>query len=184
LLQRFTLRIRSSRLPLLQRSSYLLTHQPRWPQYQLYWLDDVYSDYFFHTIILHSASPTPIPSETIDYLFLQGAQSIILCGDITTSVSHLSLFTTATKVVSSPGPYLAVQSSDQITLHPIYRLEVDRYRTFVSGIYPSGDNYEVLGRVSKKFGDVLVPIPSRLYTLYSGKPLAGLRMAVKGEFTK
>lgn len=63
----------------------------------------------------------------------------------------------------------------------MYKLEVDRYRTFVSGIYTKGDGYEVLGRVTTEFGDPWVPVPSRLYTLYSGKPLAGQRMGVKGE---
>lgn len=143
--------------------------------------DDVYSTAFLSTVILHSPSPVTIPAETTDYLLSKGAKTIILKGKLTAVSSSSAIKYTSASGAPAPRPYLAVKGESGISLYPVYRLEVDRFRTFVSGVYAKGDGYEVLGRVTTEFGDPWVPVPSRLYTMYSGKPLAGQRIAVKGE---
>jgi hypothetical protein len=68
----------------------------------------------------------------------------------------------------------------------VYRLYPDQYRTFISGLYPSGDNsgrYETLEKLSTD-GEMLIPVPSRLYTQgwnAAASALPGKRIAIKGE---
>jgi hypothetical protein len=86
------------------------------------------------------------------------------------------------------GPYLGLNAPNGHgwRLFPVYRLYPDRYRTFISGLYPSGDNsgrYETLEKLSTD-GEMLIPVPSRLYTQgwnAAASALPGKRIAIKGE---
>ncbi|KAI9637823.1 amidase signature domain-containing protein [Dioszegia hungarica] len=141
--------------------------------------DDVYTASFLSTVILHSPTSLSIPADTISYLLGKGAETIILKGKLSTASSSSAVKYTSTTGAPAPGPYLAVKAEAGISLYPVYKLEVDPYRTFTAGVYARGDGHEALGRVTTESGDPWVPVPSRLYTLYSGKPLAGQRLAVK-----
>lgn len=143
--------------------------------------DEVYTDFFLSTVILHSASPVDVPSDTVDFLLSKGAQTIVLKGQLSSSSSNPAVKYTKATGVPAPGPYIVVKGADGVSLYPVYRLQVDIYRTFTAGVYLKGDAHEAFSRVTTEFGDPYIPIPSRLYTAYSGLPLAGQRMAVKGE---
>lgn len=114
----------------------------------------------------------------------KGAKTIILKGKLTSASSNPAVKYTEATGAPPPGPYLAVKGPEGIALHPVYGLQVDRYRTTTAGVYEKGDGYEAFGRVTTEFGDNYVPIPSRLYTAYSGLPLAGQRMMIKGGFQR
>ena len=144
-----------------------------------YLKDDVYTDAFLATAILHSASVVDVPIATVDFLRSKGAQTIVLKGKLTSTGNAGVKFTEADGA-PAPGPYLALKVETGIELYPVYRLTVDRYRTFVAGVYAKGDGFEVLGKVTSQFGDPIIPVPSRLYRINSDAPLAGHRIAVKG----
>ncbi|KAI5253398.1 hypothetical protein E4T42_02866 [Aureobasidium subglaciale] len=79
-----------------------------------------------------------------------------------------------------PGPYLATVDKTDLSIASVYRLYPDVYRTFMNGVYRYNPGKHVeLGMVEPETGFVLVPIPSRLYSLYDPRPLAGERVGVK-----
>ncbi|KAH8929379.1 amidase signature enzyme [Atractiella rhizophila] len=83
------------------------------------------------------------------------------------------------------GPYI-LHTNRQHTLafHPVFRLYVDSYRTFLSGSFslslPTSQSvYHPYTQNSALFFDPVIPVPSRLYYLKDKRPLAGKRIAVK-----
>ena len=91
------------------------------------------------------------------------------------------------------GPYLTKVCHDQaeIDLWPVYRLYSDVFRTFLFGTYRVPKNEEDLERgfTYKTFrhlddrGYLLIPVPSRLYTLRLDNGVSGQRIGVKGELS-
>ncbi|WWC61747.1 uncharacterized protein I303_104332 [Kwoniella dejecticola CBS 10117] len=89
------------------------------------------------------------------------------------------------------GPYLVKyhqnnqnQKQGQLELYPVFRLYPDIYKTFVNGIYPINDGfatYKTLNKVDQ-YGNLLIPVPSRLRREKGNQPSAGERVAVKDVY--
>ncbi|KAF7540860.1 hypothetical protein G7054_g1091 [Neopestalotiopsis clavispora] len=78
-----------------------------------------------------------------------------------------------------PGPVLVSANGSSIHVSKVFRLYTDTYRTFVDGIYASNGKYKPLGFFDPSWSYPLVPVPSRLYSKFDPRPLAGQRVGVK-----
>lgn len=147
--------------------------------------DDVLTEDFLSTLLMVSSGGSlSLSPDVTSYLTSKGVKTIILGGGISVETTSGP----SVKYADSPsakdiaGPYIAMTEGSTTTLYPVYKLEVDRYRTFVHGVYPLNGSFATFDKVTSEFGDPYIPIPSRLYSDDSDGPLAGQRMAIKGEF--
>ncbi|OCF74761.1 hypothetical protein I204_05143 [Kwoniella mangroviensis CBS 8886] len=158
--------------------------------------DDVLTQSFFNTVLLHPedrSTKFDIDISALVYLMREMDAKILILDESLkinlpspgTVLPSLSVHTVPSGCLSdkTAGPYLARSQlfGNEIDLFPVYRLYADYYRTFVSGVYPLNDGlgtYRVLGKVDE-FGNQMIPVPSRLYTIDSEKSLAGERVGVK-----
>ncbi|KAK5944856.1 hypothetical protein PMZ80_002058 [Knufia obscura] len=130
--------------------------------------DDVFSESFLHGTFISStcAGTAQLGADASSYL--SGINSTLLDHGLPSTVE--------------PGPYLASIASDgSISLSKVYRLYQDRYRDFVFGTYPAPEvgTYQALPNLLTEFQDLLIPVPSRIYSWSDPRPLAGVRVAVK-----
>lgn len=136
--------------------------------------NDVFSVDFLGTVLLSTTLPVEVSESEIDRLASAGADFIILGEGVHAPSSALPTSEAAIGPLS--GPFLVIDGC----INAVYKLEVDRYRTFTFGAYPVEDGkFAAFDRVTTEIGDSWIPVPSRLYS--APGPLSGLRMAVKGE---
>ncbi|TID19091.1 amidase family protein [Venturia nashicola] len=153
-------------------------------------LDDVYNDDFHEAIFLFSSARTAhLDKSAASFLTSLNLSHVVLSLSIARSDHRLPgsvSFTTAPTIASlPPGPYVATISSAVFSLSSVYRLYPDTYRDFLFGSYDSGDGqgtYKALGTFLPKFWDPMIPVPSRVYSLYDTRALAGERVAIKDLF--
>lgn len=81
----------------------------------------------------------------------------------------------------NPGPYLLSLTPSSITIRETYRLYRDSLEAFLFGNtpVPKSSAYSAVNLFLGKYQDAWIPVPSRLYSLKDGRPLAGLRVALK-----
>jgi len=84
------------------------------------------------------------------------------------------------------GPYFSRSLGNSLDLLPVYRLYPDDYRTFLFGIYPLNDQSGRYGTLRRYdiHGNLLIPVPSRLYIRAGELGIRGQRIAVKGESSR
>lgn len=137
-------------------------------------LDDVFSEAFLYGIILTSNCTNALSVEAGLATYFANMNSTLLA---VLNSAPPNPFSTI-----DPGPYLADIGEDgRISISKVYRLYQDRYRDFLYGTYPSTEIgiYQALPSFISFYEDPLIPVPSRIYSLFDTRPLAGLRIAVK-----
>lgn len=153
-------------------------------------IDDVYSDDFQAVILLFSSAKTAhLDQSAASFLTSLKPSHLVLSSSILRSNQGLPgsvSFVTAPTIASlPPGPYVATFNSAGFSLSSVYRLYPDTYRDFLFGSYDSGDGlgtHKALGSFQPKFWDPMIPVPSRIYSLYDTRALAGERVAIKDLF--
>ncbi|OIW31913.1 amidase signature enzyme [Coniochaeta ligniaria NRRL 30616] len=80
-----------------------------------------------------------------------------------------------------PGPYTFSIGPAGVTIRQTYALHRDRLEAFVFGTtpVPGLSAYAQVDLVVSSYQDAWIPVPSRLYSLGDGRPLAGVRVALK-----
>lgn len=160
--------------------------------------DDVISPSWMQTIVLHTAASEPPAHITADatlraVLDEYDIRRVLLPEDVRLSSSswlhgiHIDSLATYDASADLNGPYIASATDDgRMDVFPVYRLYPDTYRTFVYGMYKPVDQWAKTAGVRYKtfrkmdrLGNLLVPIPSRMYGSGTGA-LAGKRIGVKG----
>ena len=79
------------------------------------------------------------------------------------------------------GPYYIAIDSKCIEVREAYRLYPDELQAFTQGItkIPGSTAYSAASIYDPVTESIMIPVPSRLYSLEDTRPLAGLRVAVK-----
>ncbi|ETS87127.1 hypothetical protein PFICI_00955 [Pestalotiopsis fici W106-1] len=129
--------------------------------------DDVLTDGFSAMILMESSLSFRMDNSAETYISSIDAQLLFVPTD---SDSPGSLV---------PGPVLVVADGSLIHVSKVFRLYQDIYRDFVDGIYISNGTFKPLGFFDPAWSNPLVPVPSRLYSKFDPRPLAGQRVGVK-----
>jgi Asp-tRNA(Asn)/Glu-tRNA(Gln) amidotransferase A subunit family amidase len=143
-------------------------------------MDDVISEAFLQAVYISSTCDgASLDDSAMSYLNSMGAATVFL----SPTCSSTGQITVSGLDELEPGPYIASQSVDgTASFSLVYRLYVDRYRTFIFGAYPdvqSPGSYKPFPVNIAAYQDPLIPVPSRLYSLSSDLPFAGLRVSIK-----
>ncbi|KAE8349880.1 amidase family protein [Aspergillus coremiiformis] len=149
--------------------------------------DDVFAKAFLNSVYLTSSvTNASLDANAFTYLESAGVETTYLDsnrfkshGGGSRSAQHDSGTTLA------PGPYTATISRDTVSLLDTYRLYPDKYRDFITGIYPSNDgtdSFTALESMSSRLWSPMIPVPSRIHSWGDPRPLAGQRVAVKDLF--
>jgi hypothetical protein len=79
------------------------------------------------------------------------------------------------------GPYFAKRSRYSLAIREGYLRQHDKYLAFTQAVTPIHNStaFEAVELYEPRTNEVLVPVPSRLYSIGDTRPLVGLRMAVK-----
>lgn len=146
-------------------------------------LDDVWSPAFLDGVIIQAAAGSVLSSDGLAWLEGQGTRYLLpspglkilgrsTCGIFVFSGREYNLAT---------GPYLAQRRGQSLVIREAYFMKHDKYLAFTQGVTPvyNSTAFEPVEIYEPKSNEVLVPVPSRLYSLGDTRPLAGLRMAVK-----
>lgn len=153
-------------------------------------VDDVYTDDFLGALfIISSAKNANLATSATSFLASFNLGHLILSSSfmkMSRDKSGLVSFVgTPTVQMLPPGPYAATISSSGLSLSSVYRLYPDSYRNFLFGAFDSNDgqgSYKALSTSLPKFWDPMIPVPSRIYSLFDARPLAGERVAIKDLF--
>ncbi|PLB51479.1 amidase signature enzyme [Aspergillus steynii IBT 23096] len=149
--------------------------------------DDVISHGFLANIYLSSSFPhSSLDQTAIEYLANRAVDTVFIDSIIFDPVpsGFVSICDTSDRPLPS-GPYTAIISDDSITLLTTYRLYIDSFRSFITGMYPSNDGvgtFFPLQSMSSRLWGPIIPVPSRIYSWADQRPLAGVRVAVKDLF--
>ena len=146
--------------------------------------DDVYTTDFLRGMILSTTASIARLDESAEN-FLDAMDLDVLV--VQDNISRQGRANLATHVVASlpPGPYIATRNSGgSLSISTVHRLYEDTYRDFLYGAYlhPETGSYKALAADSPPFSYPAIPVPSRLYSLYDSRPLAGYRVAIKDLF--
>jgi hypothetical protein len=153
-------------------------------------IDDVFTEDFLEAVfVISSVSNAQLDTSAMSFFTSMNLSHLVLSssfaqtsGDASVSVSFIEAPTVDSL---PPGPYAATVSLSGISLSSVYRLYPDSYRTFLFGAFESNDregNYKALGAFLPKFWDPMIPVPSRIYSMYDSRPFAGERVAIKDLF--
>lgn len=153
-------------------------------------LDDVYNNDFHEAIFLFSsAKAAHLDKSAVAFLTSLNSSHVVLDSSISTSDQRIpgevSFVKAPTTASLPPGPYAATISSAGFSLSSVYRLYPDTYRDFLFGSFDSNDGqgtHKALGAFLPKLWDPMIPVPSRIYSLYDTRALAGERVAIKDLF--
>lgn len=153
-------------------------------------LDDVFNDDFQEAVFLLSSARTArLDQSATTFLTSLNLSHLVLSKSITRSNQHLpgsvSFIDTPTTAMLPPGPYVATITSSGFSLSSVYRLYPDTYRDFLFGSFDSNDGqgtHKALGAFLPKLWHPMIPVPSRIYSLYDTRALAGERVAIKDLF--
>jgi hypothetical protein len=164
-------------------------------------LDDVVSSSWLDTIVLQTALGMRKPEHlAVDRAFrmlldryhvrrILLAENVRLSGSSWLNGIHIDTVRPHDASVDLSGPYIARGTEDGgLDVYPVYRLYPDTYRTFVYGMYKPVDQWAktegVRYRTFRKMdrmGNLLIPVPSRMYGVAADGALAGRRIGVKGK---
>lgn len=139
--------------------------------------DDVMSETFLQALYISSGcdGPATMDSAVPDHLTSTGTKLVLISSKIACNgASVVEGLDTL-----EPGPYIANTLDNVASFSMVYRLYVDRYRTFVFGAYESAGSFNPFPVNVAKYQDPLIPVPSRIYSWSDGRPFAGFRIAVK-----
>jgi hypothetical protein len=153
-------------------------------------IDDVFTEDFLSAVFIVSlVSNAKLDSSAMSFLTSMNSSYMMLSSSFAQANTNESLpvsFNKAPTVDSlPPGPYAATISSSGVSLSSVYRLYPDSYRDLLCGSFESNDgqgNYKTLGAFLPKFWDPMIPVPSRIYSMYDSRPFAGQRIAIKDSF--
>ncbi|KIV95743.1 hypothetical protein PV10_03359 [Exophiala mesophila] len=146
-------------------------------------LDDVWSPRFLEMIILQALPGSQVESSAMDWFAEQGVKYLSVPTDILITNSTLELFTLlpSTDTNLETGPYFSTLSDGCIHARRAYLLYDDNLQAFTQAIAPAqhSGTYSSVSLYNGRYRNLLVPVPSRLYSIDDPRPLAGLRVAVK-----
>lgn len=139
--------------------------------------DDVISESFLQALYISSScdGPASMDSAVLDHLTSTGTKLILISSKI--SCNGASVVEGLENL--EPGPYIASITDEVASFSMVYRLYVDRYRTFVFGAYESAGSFKPFPVNVAKYQDPLIPVPSRIYSWSDDRPFAGFRIAIK-----
>ncbi|RSL90959.1 hypothetical protein BHE90_001933 [Fusarium euwallaceae] len=150
--------------------------------------DDVWTPAFLETVALKAPSDAILTLDGYDWLLSHKIEHLLLPNGLQTH-AYLSNNLTIVPDVSldglQAGPYIVSNNGSHITTHEVYRLFEDKYQAFTQGIIPvpgSNGSFRSLSLYDSTSLNLLIPVPSRLYSLGDKRPLAGLRTVVKDLF--
>ncbi|KAH1488333.1 hypothetical protein LV164_004194 [Aspergillus fumigatus] len=149
--------------------------------------DDVFSADFLHAIYFTSTVPkSRLDSTAEEYLRSLGVAGLLFNAS---SFDRIPSNGYALKedhdAPLPPGPFTILVNNGSISFLDTYRLYVDNFRTFVTGVYSSNDgvgSFAALPAMNPRLGGPLIPAPSRIHSWNDDRPLAGKRVAVKDLF--
>lgn len=148
--------------------------------------DDVLTEDFLQTVIISSSAPNATLDSSASTAFgTYGVDNVFLSGVKYNGTGIQSTSTVFQGPPPPPGPYLATFKNGAVELASVYLLYADSYRDFLFGVYDSNDGsgtYTSVPSFLPRFWDPMIPVPSRLYSLGDGRPLAGERVAIKDLF--
>jgi hypothetical protein len=139
--------------------------------------DDVISESFLQALYISSGcdGPASMDSAVLDHLTSTGTKLVLTSSKI--ACDGASVVEGLDKL--EPGPYIASIVDKVASFSMVYRLYVDRYRTFVFGAYESAGIFKPFPVNIAKYQDPLIPVPSRIYSWSDNRPFAGFRIAIK-----
>ena len=148
--------------------------------------DDVFAADYLKVVFVYALDGgQTISNDALSYLAGLGMTTLITSDNVHVdgSLDGVDIAVVQASTDCPEGPFVVSLNGTFASLYPTYKLEHDRYRTFVFGAYPVGDgsgNFMAFDRVTTEFGDPWIPIPSRMYST-GDATLTGERIAVKGE---
>jgi hypothetical protein len=139
--------------------------------------DDVISESFLQALYISSGcdGPASMENAVLDHLTSTGTKLVLTSPKIACN---------GAPVVEGldnlePGPYIAKILDNVASFSMVYRLYIDRYRTFIFGAYESAGSFKPFPVNIAKYQDPLIPVPSRIYSWSDDRPFAGFRVAIK-----
>ncbi|KAL4964191.1 amidase family protein [Aspergillus stella-maris] len=148
-----------------------------------YALDDVYTSAFLDTVYIHSVhSSLEISSSALSYLSDAGVCRLLVDTEVNKPEnSTVKVHMVEKRHAVAPGPYIATKLKTGLNVAQVYRLYTDYHGAFVNGVYPANDpnSYQALAYYDTELDRSIVPVPSRIYSFYDPRPLAGERVGVK-----
>ncbi|KAL4797118.1 amidase family protein [Aspergillus venezuelensis] len=145
--------------------------------------DDVYTAAFLDAIYVYSVHSTlEISPSALSYLSDAGVRRLLV--DIKVNRpedSTIRVHVVEEKHALAPGPYIATKSKTGLGVAQVYRLYTDYHGAFVNGVYSANEpnSYQALAYYNTELDRSIVPVPSRIYSFYDKRPLAGQRVGVK-----
>ncbi|KAK5051431.1 hypothetical protein LTR84_003083 [Exophiala bonariae] len=95
--------------------------------------------------------------------------------EIGTGVRTKRIFSVDSSKLNLPhGPYVVEKSTGHVL--PVFKCMADSHEAFVSGLLPISKSRSTFSELPTRNG---IPVPSKLYSRQSDRPLTGLRFAVK-----
>ncbi|KAF4962163.1 hypothetical protein FSARC_9737 [Fusarium sarcochroum] len=155
--------------------------------YDRYLQDDVWSPHFLDAIALQSPPRANFTSGAYAWLVKHHVKYLFASGDIQAYNSYRSIAVLPILTLGElkPGPYMLSSNELGAAAHEVYRLYADDLQAFTEGIVPvvgTNDTFTGLSLQDSATTNLLLPVPSRLYSLFDTRPLAGFRTVVKDLF--
>lgn len=131
-------------------------------------IDDVWSPAFLDSVAVKAPANSTLTTNGRDWISDQGAK-------------HLSVDLPQT---INPGPYVLDVRGERLSIRQVYRMYEDHLQAFTQGVVPipGSTAFAAVSVLDSVTQGLLVPVPSRIYSLHDPRPLAGLRMGVKDLF--
>jgi hypothetical protein len=153
-------------------------------------IDDVFTEDFLGAVfVISSVKNAQLDTSAMSFLSSMNLSQLVLSSSFAqannVASGALSFIEAPTIDLLPPGPYAATISSSGLSLSSVYRLYSDSYRDFLFGAFESNNgqgDYKALGVFLPKFWDPMIPVPSRIYSMYDSRPFAGERVAIKDLF--
>jgi hypothetical protein len=150
--------------------------------------DDVWTPAFLKAVALKTPSDAILTLDGYDWLLSHKIKYLLPSKGMQIH-AYLSKNLTIVPDISldelQSGPYIVNNNGSHVTTHEVYRLFEDKYQAFTQGIIPvpgSNGSFRSLSLYDSTSLNLLIPVPSRLYSLGDKRPLAGLRTVVKDLF--
>ncbi|KAF6833102.1 amidase [Colletotrichum plurivorum] len=131
-------------------------------------IDDVWSPAFLDAVVVKAAAKSTLTVDGREWISDQGAKHLSI--DLPQSLN--------------PGPYVLDVRGQRLSIREVYRMYEDRLQAFTQGVIPvtGSTAFAAVSVLDPATQVLLVPVPSRIYSLHDPRPLAGLRMGVKDLF--
>ncbi|KAI8712470.1 Amidase domain-containing protein [Fusarium sp. LHS14.1] len=150
--------------------------------------DDVWSPAFLETVALKAPSDAILTLDGYDWLLSHKIKYLLPSSGMQIHAylsNNLAIVPDVSLDELQPGPYIVNSNGSHLTTHEVYRLFEDKYQAFTQGIIPipgSNGSFRSLSLYDSTSLNLLIPVPSRLYSLGDKRPFAGLRTVVKDLF--